>query len=181
MEDLDPTTSVLYEPVPMDPRSRVPVDPVSWAPLCWWEPKSSGPAPGPGSYPLRGWPDRYSTRRPAAPSPPSRPCPKQIKTWDKGRTKSINAIKIQPKCYSARKIYNLLAITVTDVRTTKSTNSGQFQDQLAYNIGWFWADWRHRAISSVAEPKLFIFGSGSDFDHNFGSGSSSSYSHILAL
>ena len=36
---------------------------------------------------------------------------------------------------------------------------------------------------SVAEPKLFIFGSGSDFDHNFGSGSgySSSYSHILAL
>ena len=36
-------------------------------------------------------------------------------------------------------------------------------------------------LSSVAEPKLFIFGSGSDFDHNFGSGSSSSYSHILAL
>ena len=31
--------------------------------------------------------------------------------------------------------------------------------------------------SSVAEPKLFI--SGSDFGHNFGS--SSSYSHILAL
>ena len=31
--------------------------------------------------------------------------------------------------------------------------------------------------TSVAEPKLFIFGS--DFDHNFGS--SSSYSHILAL
>ena len=32
---------------------------------------------------------------------------------------------------------------------------------------------------SVAEPKLFFFGSGSssDFDHNFGS----SYSHILAL
>ena len=39
--------------------------------------------------------------------------------------------------------------------------------------------------SSVAEPKLFIFGSGSssgsDFGHNFGSGSSSSNSHILAL
>ena len=34
---------------------------------------------------------------------------------------------------------------------------------------------------SVAEPKLFLFSSGSDFDHNFGSGSSSSYSHILAL
>ena len=33
--------------------------------------------------------------------------------------------------------------------------------------------------NSVAEPKLFIFGSGSDFDHNFGS--SYSYSHILAL
>ena len=34
---------------------------------------------------------------------------------------------------------------------------------------------------SVAEPKLFIFGSGfgSTFVHNFGSGSSSSYSHIL--
>ena len=36
--------------------------------------------------------------------------------------------------------------------------------------------------SSVAEPKLFIFGSGSDFGHNFGSGSGSSssysYSHI---
>ena len=32
---------------------------------------------------------------------------------------------------------------------------------------------------SVAEPKLFIFGSDSTFDHNFGSGSSSSYSHIL--
>ena len=32
---------------------------------------------------------------------------------------------------------------------------------------------------SVAEPELFIFGS--DFDHNSGSGSSSSYSHILAL
>ena len=28
---------------------------------------------------------------------------------------------------------------------------------------------------SVAEPKLFIFGSGFDFGHNFGS----SYSHIL--
>ena len=36
-------------------------------------------------------------------------------------------------------------------------------------------------VSSVAEPKLFIFCSGSDFGHNFGSGSSSSYSHILAL
>ena len=38
-------------------------------------------------------------------------------------------------------------------------------------------------FSSVAEPKLFIFGSGSDFDHNVGSGfgSSSNYSHILAL
>ena len=35
--------------------------------------------------------------------------------------------------------------------------------------------------TSVAEPKLFIFGSGSDFGHNFGSGSSYSYSHILAL
>ena len=34
-------------------------------------------------------------------------------------------------------------------------------------------------LSSVAEPKLFIFGSGSDFDHNFGSGSS--YSLILTL
>ena len=35
--------------------------------------------------------------------------------------------------------------------------------------------------SSVAEPKLFI--SGSDFGHYFGSGSgsSSSYSHLLAL
>ena len=32
-------------------------------------------------------------------------------------------------------------------------------------------------ISSVAEPKLFIFGSSSDFGHNSGSG----YSHILAL
>ena len=32
---------------------------------------------------------------------------------------------------------------------------------------------------SVAEPKLFIFGSGSIFVHNFGS--SSSYSHILLL
>ena len=32
-------------------------------------------------------------------------------------------------------------------------------------------------FSSVAETKLFIFGSGSDFVHNFGS--SSSYSHIL--
>ena len=31
-------------------------------------------------------------------------------------------------------------------------------------------------VNSVAEPKLFIFASGSDFDHNFGSGSSSSYS-----
>ena len=31
------------------------------------------------------------------------------------------------------------------------------------------------APSSVAEPKLFILGTGSDFDHNFGSGSSSSY------
>ena len=36
-------------------------------------------------------------------------------------------------------------------------------------------------VRSVAEPKLFIFGSGSDFGHNFGSGSSSSYNHILAL
>ena len=36
-------------------------------------------------------------------------------------------------------------------------------------------------VNSVAEPKLFIFGSGSDFGYNFGSGSSSSYSHILAL
>ena len=38
-------------------------------------------------------------------------------------------------------------------------------------------------LISVAEPKLFIFGSGygSDFGHNFGSGSSSCYSHILAL
>ena len=34
---------------------------------------------------------------------------------------------------------------------------------------------------SVAEPKLFIFGPCSNFDHNFGSGSGSSYSHILAL
>ena len=34
---------------------------------------------------------------------------------------------------------------------------------------------------SVAEPKLFIFGSSSNFGHNFGSGSSSSYSYILAL
>ena len=33
--------------------------------------------------------------------------------------------------------------------------------------------------SSVAELKLFIFGSGSDFVHNFGSGSSSS--HVLPL
>ena len=33
--------------------------------------------------------------------------------------------------------------------------------------------------TSVAEPKLFSFGSSSDFDHNFGS--SSSYCHILAL
>ena len=39
---------------------------------------------------------------------------------------------------------------------------------------------KNRGITtSVAEPKLFI--SGSAFDHNFGSGSSSSYSHILAL
>ena len=37
----------------------------------------------------------------------------------------------------------------------------------------------HSVATSVAEPKLFIFGSGSDFDHNFGFGSS--YSHILAL
>ena len=38
-------------------------------------------------------------------------------------------------------------------------------------------------FTSVAEPKLFIFGSGSNFDHNFGSDSSSgsSYRHILAL
>ena len=35
--------------------------------------------------------------------------------------------------------------------------------------------------TSVAEAKLFIFGSGSDFGQNFGSGSSSSYNHILAL
>ena len=34
-------------------------------------------------------------------------------------------------------------------------------------------------LTSVAEPKLFIFGSGSDFDHNFVSGFSSSL--ILAL
>ena len=36
-------------------------------------------------------------------------------------------------------------------------------------------------FNSVAELKLFIFGS--DFDHNFGSGSGSSsrHSHILAL
>ena len=34
-------------------------------------------------------------------------------------------------------------------------------------------------LSSVAEPKLFIFGSGSDFDHNFGSGSS--YSSITVV
>ena len=27
-------------------------------------------------------------------------------------------------------------------------------------------------IAEFVEPKLFIFGSGSDFDHNFGSGSS---------
>ena len=42
---------------------------------------------------------------------------------------------------------------------------------------------KHVTISCVAEPKLFIFGSGagSDFDHNFASGSSSSYSHIFAL
>ena len=37
-------------------------------------------------------------------------------------------------------------------------------------------------LYSVAEPKLFIFGSGSDFVHNFGSGSSSGsssrYSHL---
>ena len=35
----------------------------------------------------------------------------------------------------------------------------------------------------VAEPKLFIFvsGSGSTFVHNFGSGSSSSYCRILSL
>ena len=41
--------------------------------------------------------------------------------------------------------------------------------------------YRGTSTGSVAEPKLFIFGSGSDFDHNFGSGSSSSYSQILAL
>ena len=38
---------------------------------------------------------------------------------------------------------------------------------------------RHIQKVCVAEPKLFFFGSGSDFGHNFGSGSS--YSHILAL
>ena len=42
---------------------------------------------------------------------------------------------------------------------------------------------KHFQRKIVAEPKLFIFGSGSDFHHNFGSGSGSSscYSHILAL
>ena len=34
-------------------------------------------------------------------------------------------------------------------------------------------------VPSVAEPKVFIFGF--DFGHIFGSGSSSSCSHILAL
>ena len=36
-------------------------------------------------------------------------------------------------------------------------------------------------VGSVAEPKLFIFGSGSDLAIISGSVSSSSYSHILAL
>ena len=43
--------------------------------------------------------------------------------------------------------------------------------------------WRFSAYMqvSVAEPKLFIFCSGSDFVHNFCFGSSSRYSHILPL